>query len=537
MYVSQHWAKSLSNCIVASVLILSVDSAFADHISIGLRANRGIEKGIEKWQATIDYLNSRIPEHHFALSPYESIKELNAEAGRGAFDFVLTNPSSYTEMELEFGAARILTLLNKRQNLALNRFGSVIFTRDDQSDIQTIQDLKGKNFMAVSERGFGGWRVAWGELKTNHNIDPYKDFASLTFSGGVQEKIVLAVRDGLVDAGVVRTDMLERMAADGQITLSKFRILGERKTEGYPFKHSTRLYPEWPFAKFPQASDELASKVARALMDIEPEHPAAMAGKYVGWTVPLSYTSVHDLLKALKVGPYKNFGQVTLTEAIQQHWKWALSLAVAVSLAFLALFSAFWSMRKRKKLEDKIKHMACHDTLTDLPNRALLMDRLSQALARSCRNQTRVAVLFLDLNNFKPINDTLGHRVGDQILKQIADRMVSCLRETDTVARYGGDEFVIVMADVKHIDEVTTMALKVDLLLLEPIKLGDEEKSLGASIGISLYPFDARTSETLIQVADEAMYVAKKKSKESSSVPSRSLLSSIQSHDTTLSSG
>lgn len=109
----------------------------------------------------------------------------------------------------------------------------------------------------------------------------------------------------------------------------------------------------------------------------------------------------------------------------------------------------------------------------------------------------------------------MGHLVGDQILKKIADRLVSCLRETDTVARYGGDEFVIVMADVKHIDEVTAMAKKVDQTLLKPIKLGSDEASLGASIGISLYPFDAANSEALIHIADEAMYVAKKEQKQS----------------------
>ena len=513
MLISKHWSKYLSYGLLVAMLVLSVDVAFADDITIGVRANRGIEKGIKKWQPTVDYLNSKIPEHHFVLAPYEGIKELNAAASRGEFHFVMTSPSSYTEMEFDLGATRILTLMNKRKNLALNRFGSVIFARNNRPDIQTIPDLKGKKFMAVSKGGFGGWRVAWGELQTNYGIDPFKDFASLTFSGGVQEKIVHAVSDGLVDAGSVRTDMLERMAADGLIDLNNFRVLGERKTEGYPFKHSTRLYPEWPFAKFPKASNELSNKVARALMDITPEDKAAVAGKYVGWTVPLSYNNVHELLKTLKVSPYENYGQVTLIEAVHQHWKWVVSLGAALLLAFSALFSAFWSMRKRKKLEDSIKHMANHDMLTDLPNRALLMDRLSQALARANRNTTRVAVLFIDLNNFKPINDNLGHLVGDQILKRIADRMVSCLRQSDTVARYGGDEFVIVMPDVKHIDQVTTMAEKVDSLLLKPISVGIEEASLGGSIGISLYPFDANTSEALIHAADEEMYVAKKRSK------------------------
>ena len=515
MNVSQYWLKTLIKGAVLAGLILSVDLAFADDIKIGLRANRGIEKGLAKWQPTVDYLNSQLPGHTFVLLPYEGIDDLNAAAGRGEFDFVLTNPSSYTEMEMEFGAARILTLLNMRQNIPLNRFGSVIFTRNDHVNIKSIKDLKGKKFMAVSEGGFGGWRVAWGELKTKYNIDPYKDFSSLSFSGGVQEKIVFSVRDGLVDAGVVRTDMLERMAADGEIDLKTFRVLGERKTEGFPFKHSTQLYPEWPLATFPNVSDQLANDVASVLMKIKPEDNAAIKGKYAGWTVSLNYQSVHELLKALKVGPYEDFGLVSVSEAIRQHWVWVLSTFVASSLAFLSLFSAYWSIRKRKKLEDKIKHMASHDTLTNIPNRILLMDRLNQAIDRSRRNETRVGVLFLDLNNFKPINDGMGHLVGDQILKKLAERMVSCLRKTDTVARFGGDEFVIVIADVNDISEITSVAEIVDSLLAKPIDAGDEEVVLGASIGIALYPYDAETAEGLIDIADEAMYVAKKKSKTS----------------------
>ncbi len=519
MVMSQHRLKKLTAYLLAVLGLLYVDAVFADVIKIGLRANRGIEKGREKWQPTADYLSRRIPKHQFVLLPYESIDELSDAAGRGEFDFVLTNPSSYVEMEIHFGIARILTLLNKRQNIPLNRFGSVIFTRDDRVDIQTIYDLKGKKFMAVAEGGFGGWRVAWGELKTNYSIDPNEYFAGLTFSGGVQEKIVFAVRSGQVDAGVVRTDMLERMASDGQIDQGEFRVLGERKTKGFPFKHSSQLYPEWPLAKFPHISDELANEVATELLNISPDDPAAVAGKYAGWTVPLNYQSVHDLLRILRVGPYQNFGRVSITEAIRQHWKWVLSLGAVLTFAFLTLFIAFLGGLKRKKLEDKIKHMAGHDMLTNVPNRALLMDRLEQALARACRYQTKAAVLFLDLDNFKPINDTMGHMIGDQVLKEMAERMASCLRRTDTLARFGGDEFAIVMTDVRDGDDAANMAQKIDKVLLEPVTLGSKEACLGASIGIALYPDDGQTSEKLLSAADEAMYVAKKNRKRSVKIP------------------
>ncbi len=177
--------------------------------------------------------------------------------------------------------------------------------------------------------------------------------------------------------------------------------------------------------------------------------------------------------------------------------------------------STYTDITERKQLEDKINHMATHDTLTNIPNRVLLMDRLELALARASRDKTKVAVLFLDLDNFKPVNDVMGHMIGDQILKEMAKRMTSCLRKTDSVARFGGDEFAIVMTDVKNAKDVTKMAKNLNKSLSRPINLGSKETSLGASIGISLYPDHAKTPETLLSLADEAMYVVKKKSKKS----------------------
>lgn len=176
--------------------------------------------------------------------------------------------------------------------------------------------------------------------------------------------------------------------------------------------------------------------------------------------------------------------------------------------------STYTDITERKELENKVNYMATHDTLTQIPNRILLMDRLDLALARANREKSQVAVLFLDLNNFKPVNDTMGHMIGDQILKKMADRMVSCMRTTDTVARFGGDEFAIVMTDVTNTNDVVNMANNLSQILAKPINLGSKEAILGASIGISLYPDHALTSETLLSLADQAMYVVKNNDKQ-----------------------
>jgi diguanylate cyclase (GGDEF)-like protein/PAS domain S-box-containing protein len=168
---------------------------------------------------------------------------------------------------------------------------------------------------------------------------------------------------------------------------------------------------------------------------------------------------------------------------------------------------------ERRRTEDKIKHMASHDLLTGLPNRILFMDRLEQALARCRRNESMAAVMFIDLDNFKPVNDAGGHTLGDRVLKDVGERLSSCMRETDTVARFGGDEFVALMTDIENTDAPSRIAEKINAALSEPVNLGSKEVILGASIGIALYPDHAHTSDVLISLADKAMYEVKKKTK------------------------
>jgi len=150
------------------------------------------------------------------------------------------------------------------------------------------------------------------------------------------------------------------------------------------------------------------------------------------------------------------------------------------------------------------------DALTGLPNRVLLRDRLAQAISGAKRRNVRSALLFVDLNNFKQINDTLGHAAGDQVLKFAASRLASSVRAADTVSRHGGDEFVILLAEVGHVDDAVTIADKLATALDVPSPAGDRVVRLSASIGISLYPDDGEDADTLIERADAAMYHAKR---------------------------
>lgn len=163
----------------------------------------------------------------------------------------------------------------------------------------------------------------------------------------------------------------------------------------------------------------------------------------------------------------------------------------------------------RKRAEQQIEYMALHDMLTDLPNRKLFMDRFNQALARSRRYLKPAAVLYVDLDDFKAINDTLGHQAGDTVLAETARRLKELVRESDTVARIGGDEFAVILMDVQTPAGAVQVAEKIIRATSVPIPLADQQVEVGSSIGISLYPKDGSSIASLLKCADSAMYVAK----------------------------
>ncbi|MCB1892907.1 MAG: EAL domain-containing protein, partial [Rhodocyclaceae bacterium] len=175
----------------------------------------------------------------------------------------------------------------------------------------------------------------------------------------------------------------------------------------------------------------------------------------------------------------------------------------------LRMTGVLQDISERKRFEQKLSEMASFDTLTGLPNRNLLNDRLGQALAHASRNRGLMAVGFVDLDRFKIINDTLGHDAGDELLKEIARRLSGCLRSSDTVARQGGDEFVVVLNDLARPEDATIVAQKLLDALSPPMTLSGREIVPGASLGFALYPQDGDNLQALLMSADKAMYAAK----------------------------
>lgn len=189
----------------------------------------------------------------------------------------------------------------------------------------------------------------------------------------------------------------------------------------------------------------------------------------------------------------------------------AVQLVEANEWLVLAALDAQGSAETAASELSELKHTSQRDVLTGTPNRALLLDRLESALALARRNRKCVAVLFLDIDHFKQINDSMGHATGDEVLQLVARRLESTVRDADTVCRYGGDEFLVLLSELAQSSDAALIARKMLDAIAEPCRVGtDQELHLTASLGIALFPEDGADAESLVRNADAAMYRAKR---------------------------
>jgi len=301
-------------------------------IRIGVLALRGKEICLDQWNATAQYLTRKIPGHTFTIVPLD-FDEIGRAVEKNQVHFTITNSSMYVSLEAHFGNTRIATMKTDTLGMGLTKFGGVLFCRNDRDDIQSVKDLKGQRFMAVDNKSFGGWHMAWRHL-LDQGIEPDRDFKSFT-TGGTHDAVVMAVLNKTVDAGTVRTSTLEQMALEGKITLDQFRVLDDKSGTFPDFNlmHTTVLYPEWPFAKLSHTDEELARDVVVALLQLQPTDKAARAANIMGWTIPMDYQSVHDCLKKIKFDPYDVVGKISLQQLLHQYWPWLAGIVLFLGLA------------------------------------------------------------------------------------------------------------------------------------------------------------------------------------------------------------
>lgn len=444
-------------------LYLSVGTCVADEIRIGVLAYRGAMAAVDRWQPTADYLSEKIPQHHFQVIPF-GLEQLRVAAAQASIDFIITNTGEYVDLEVHFGISRIATLQYKVDDKLETSFGAVIFVRADRTDINTLADLKGKSFMGVKETGFGGFRMAWREL-LEHGIEPYKDFSALTFSGFPQGAVATAVKNGNVDAGTFRTGSLERMAKQGKINLQDFRVLNQKPVRNFPLQISTRLYPTWPFAKLKHVSFELAESVASELFKLSSKSKAANAALLNGWTIPLNYQPVHELLMILKVGPYAGLDNVSFMMLVERYWVWmAIILGLFSAMTVLTL-SLIKEIRIRKRVEHELNqhqehllelvHERTHD-IVRMRDQAVSASEVKSVFLSTMSHELRTPLnaiigygeLLLEDDRFS--NNQLGARELQKIhvsalhLLRIIDKILSISRIEDGSARLKVEIFSLI---------------------------------------------------------------------------------------------
>jgi diguanylate cyclase (GGDEF)-like protein len=490
------------------LLIIGGASPLSGHekvVKLGVLANKGIVTAYNRWNPTAEYLNRQIPDYSFQIMPL-LFEEVETAVKNGKVDFILTNTSQYIELESLYGVNRILTLMDD----GLTVFGGTIFCMADRHDIQSIQDLKGKAFMAVDQSSLGGWRSALRELK-DYGIQPFKDFKSLRFSGS-HDDVVFAVLSRKVDAGTSRTGTLEKLAKEGKININSLRILNEKKYQGFPLRISTRLYPEWPLAKLKHTSDNLSKTVSTALLQMPATSAAARAAEISGWTIPLDYYPVHELMKELRLRPYENYGKVTVRGIISQYWYMVLIVFIVFLSMISFLLYAEKINRKLKDTQDELKKAntflefhAARDSLTALYNRRKFNEFLESEIERSRRHHTPFSLILFDIDNFKKINDTYGHNTGDMILKELAHTVAEAIRKYDILARWGGEEFVILVPG-SSLEKTAIMAESMRARI-ERIAFS-EGGTVTCSFGVTEWRNDDNV-DSVVKRADDALYKAK----------------------------
>lgn len=313
---------------------------------IGVLAYRGVDAAMSRWQPLADYLSASVPQWRFELVPL-TLSSAPQQIEAKGIDFVVTNPGHFVTLAERFG----LSALSTRERSALQaqagdakgllQYGTAIVVRED-STIQALDDLKDRKIAAVSPDAFGGFQMAWQEFHTQ-GIDAFADFGSIRFMGFPQDAIVFAVLDNEVDAGIVRSGLIELLAAEGRLDMAEIRVLNANMQLGYPHRISSRLYPEWPFAALPGIDKSLREKVLLSLLQTQQPQTAARYGLHDTWSAPLAYDGVRDLIGAYRSRLEARPGALSAAGPLAM-------FALAAALIGLTLISALALLRRRTEL-------------------------------------------------------------------------------------------------------------------------------------------------------------------------------------------
>ena len=637
---------------VLAACLLGTSAAHAvEVVRVGVLAFQSKEDTLAQWTATALALSQGLPDYRFEVIPL-NYDEINVAVKENQVRFVLTNPEHFVVLRNAFYLRPMVTLNTLVEGRVFNQFGSVIFTRQNATDIQTLADVKGKRVAAIGLYSLGGFLMAADTFRQQRLNLQSTDVSALKFVGLPHSIAVEEVLAGRSDVGIVRTGVLEQMARLGKLDMGQIRVLNAKPTADFPQAMSTEMAPEWPLAALPGTADTLVKSVALALLNIRPDSPEARAGKYHSFSPPANYAPVEVIMRRLKVYPgvqatplwedlwetyqlriqaialsllllvmalsvylwrknrrlkeltnlysdaqaglkitsaaFKSQVGLIVTDArthivraneafcrtvgfteaqligkttaelrgrsmepgtVEQLWsrlladgRWQGELGIRhhdghdfpCNVTITAMMDeasersgfvgSFVDMTEQKKNESEIRALAFFDTLTGLPNRRLFLDSLQKSMTTSVQSKQLGAILFIDLDHFKFLNDSHGHTVGDELLRLIANRLEHVGSEQAMAARLGGDEFVVMLQGLgtdKAVAMASAMATAEAMreAILAPYQL-NTSPALGSvpsllhyacsgSIGVALFGLEEEQVIEVLKRADVAMYQAK----------------------------
>lgn len=609
-------------------------------MTLGVFAYRPVELMEMHYRPLAEYLDESLGDELSLQMRILDYREMEEALRYNQLDFVLTNPSHYLILRSHTAMTGVLaTLVRNEKGRATNALGGVIIVQEN-SAIENLKDLKGKRIAISGSRFLGGFQTQMYELLQVGIQERHLEF-EIYFN---HDAVLAAVLAGEVDAGFVRSGILEDWLSHDLGRTETLRVLNQQQLSGYPFIVSTRLYPEWPLLAMPHLEQPVVRRVTSALMSLTSEHPAAVAADIDGFMSPADYEPVERMVRELRMPPYDQLEHISVEQLWHGYRNWILTivflmLTLAVSLAWsarqswrlkqqqalleqerqclaeviwgadvgtwewnvqtgetrfnerwaqmlgytlaelepvsiqtwldvlhpddharsrAALEACFngespvyecevrvkhkrgfwlwildrgrvleWSNNKkpirmsgthlditdRREAQEKIRRMAYYDALTQLPNRVLLTDRLERTMAVCRRHARHLALVYMDLDGFKAVNDTHGHAIGDNLLIQLSGRIKAALRETDTLARMGGDEFVILIGDLEVPDACVPVLERVLVAASDPIYIDGLKVQVSASMGVVYYPRFDDSAERLLRYADRMMYQSKSEGK------------------------
>ncbi|MBS1131505.1 MAG: diguanylate cyclase/phosphodiesterase with sensor(s) [Proteobacteria bacterium] len=270
-------------------------------VRIGVLAFRDVQATEQQWSALGAYLTEAIGDHRFIVVPMY-LDDLSAAAASGEVDFVLTQPEHYVLLRARHGLAAVTTLTTLAGGQPVSKFGGVIFTRADRSDINSLANLRGKVVAATHPNSFGSYRIQqWTLLQAGLRLPG--DLKQPIFTGPPQDNVIEMVLDGKADAGFIRTGLIEALASEGRLDPSRLKLINPQQVKGFPLLLSTELFPEWPFSAVRDVPEPLIKAVTLALLKIPPDHPVATKGKFHGFSPPADYSGLESVMLELRAHP------------------------------------------------------------------------------------------------------------------------------------------------------------------------------------------------------------------------------------------